>query len=85
MAVLFLCVYLPNADLCLHRDLHLVNVHHLAVERDGVQSIQIEQEATYSTFLDVTDDLKISCAKHLFCVTMDSCNRGKCKSKRNKK
>ena len=32
----------PSADLCLHKDLHLSNVHHLAVKRDGVQSIQIE-------------------------------------------
>ena len=31
-----------SADLCLHKDLHLANVHHLAVKRDGVQSIQIE-------------------------------------------
>ena len=37
------CVYdEPSADLCLHKDLHLANVHHLAVKRDGVQSIQIE-------------------------------------------
>ena len=37
------CVYdEPSADLCLHKDLHLANVHHRAVKRDGVQSIQIE-------------------------------------------
>ena len=37
------CVYdEPSADLCLQKDLHLSNVHHLAVKRDGVQSIQIE-------------------------------------------
>ena len=36
-------------------------------------------------FFDGIDDSKISCAKHIFCVKMDSCNRGKCKSKRNKK
>ena len=39
----FFCVYdEPGADLCLHKDLHLANVHHLAVKQDGVQSIQIE-------------------------------------------
>ena len=32
----------PSADLCLHKDLHLVNVHHRAVKRDDVQSIRIE-------------------------------------------
>ena len=43
------CVYdEPSADLCLHKDLHLSNVHHLAVKRDGVQSIQIEQESACS-------------------------------------
>jgi len=26
----------------LHKDLHLVNVHHRAVKRDDVQSIRIE-------------------------------------------
>ena len=37
------CVYdEPSADLCLHKNLYLANVHHLAVKRDGVQSIQIE-------------------------------------------
>ena len=37
------CVYdEPSTDLCLHKDLHLANVHHRAVKRDGVQSIQIE-------------------------------------------
>ena len=42
---LLFCVYdEPSADLCLHKDLHLANVHHRAVkrDRDGVQSIQIE-------------------------------------------
>ena len=39
----FFCVYdEPSADLCLHKYLHLANVHHRAVKRDGVQSIQIE-------------------------------------------
>ena len=39
----FFCVYdEPSADLCLHKDLHLVNVHHRAVKRDSVQSIRIE-------------------------------------------
>ena len=39
----FFCVYdEPSADLCLHKDLHLANVHHRAVKRDGVQSIPIE-------------------------------------------
>ena len=38
----------PSADLCLHKDLHLANVHHRAVKRDGVQSIQIEQESACS-------------------------------------
>ena len=34
---LLFCVYdEPSADLCLHKDLHLANVHHLAVKRDGV-------------------------------------------------
>ena len=43
------CVYdEPSADLCLHKDLHLSNVHHLAVKQDGVQSIQIEQESACS-------------------------------------
>mgnify|MGYP001648277428 FL=1 len=43
------CVYdEPSADLCLHKDLHLANVHHRAVKRDGVQSIQIEQESACS-------------------------------------
>ena len=43
------CVYdEPSADLCLHKDLHLANVHYLAVKRDGVQSIQIEQESACS-------------------------------------
>ena len=32
----------PSADLCLHKDLHLANVHHRAVKRDDVQSIRIE-------------------------------------------
>ena len=33
----FFCVYdEPSADLCLHKDLHLVNVHHRAVKRDDV-------------------------------------------------
>ena len=42
-ASLFFCVYdEPSADLCLHKDLHLSNVHHLAVKRDGVQSIRIK-------------------------------------------
>ena len=37
------CVYdEPSADLCLHKDLHLTNVHHRAVKRDDVQSIRIE-------------------------------------------
>ena len=46
---LLFCVYdEPSADLCLHKDLHLSNVHHLAVKRDGVQSIQIEQESACS-------------------------------------
>ena len=46
---LFFCVYdEPSADLCLHKDLHLANVHHLAVKRDGVQSIQIELESACS-------------------------------------
>ncbi len=37
------CVYdEPSADLCLHKDLHLANVHHRAVKRDDVQSIRIE-------------------------------------------
>ena len=40
------CVYDdPSADLCLHKDLYLANVHHRAVKRDGVQSIRIEQES----------------------------------------
>ena len=35
------CVYDdPSADLCLHKDLYLANVHHRAVKRDGVQSIR---------------------------------------------
>ena len=47
------CVYdEPSADLCLHKDLHLSNVHHLAVKRDGVQSIQIEQESACSIIYD---------------------------------
>ena len=37
------CVYgEPSADLCLHKDLHLVNGHHQGVKRDDAQSIQIE-------------------------------------------
>ena len=37
------CVYdEPSADLCLHKNLYLANVHHLAVKRDGVQSIRIK-------------------------------------------
>ena len=32
----------PSADLCLHEELNLANVHHRAVKRDGVQSIPIE-------------------------------------------
>ena len=33
------CVYDdPSADLCLHKDLYLVNVHHRAAKRDGVRS-----------------------------------------------
>ena len=33
------CVYDdPSADLCLHKDLHLANVHHRAAKRDGVRS-----------------------------------------------
>ena len=40
------CVYdEPSADLCLQKDLHLSNVHHLAVKRDGVQSIQIRSRS----------------------------------------
>ena len=32
------CVYDdPSADLCLHKDLYLANVHHRAVKRDGVR------------------------------------------------
>ena len=43
------CVYDdPSADLCLHKDLYLANVHHRAVKRDGVQSIRIEQESACS-------------------------------------
>ena len=39
---LFFCVYdEPSADLCLHKDLHLANVHHRAVKRDSVQSIPV--------------------------------------------
>ena len=37
------CVYdEPSADLCLHKNLYFANVHHLAVKRDGVQSIRIK-------------------------------------------
>ena len=37
------CVYdEPSTDLCLHKNLYLANVHHLAVKRDSVQSIRIE-------------------------------------------
>ena len=37
------CVYDElSADLYLYKDLHLANVHHRAVKRDGVQSIRIE-------------------------------------------
>ena len=32
----------PSADLCLHEELNLANVHHRAVKRDSVQSIPIE-------------------------------------------
>ena len=33
------CVYDdPSADLCLHKDLYLANVHHRAAKRDGVRS-----------------------------------------------
>ena len=40
---LFFCVYdEPTADLCLHKDLQLANVHHRAVKQDDVQSIRIE-------------------------------------------
>ena len=35
---LLFCVYdEPSADLCLHKDLHLANVHHRAVKRDGTK------------------------------------------------
>ena len=39
------CVYdVQNADLCLHKDLYLEKVHHLAVKQDGTQAEQ-EQPA----------------------------------------
>ena len=39
------CVYdVQNADLCLHKDLYLEKVHHLAVKQDGTQAEQEKPE-----------------------------------------
>ena len=61
------CVYdEPSADLCLHKDLHLSNVHHLAVKRDGVQSIQIEQESDAVEVVPAAAILFFSVVSRLF-------------------